>query len=401
MKINSIKNISFKGYDAAPLKNLYMLSFVDRGQSNVRRELTKIGEKENFNVAIEFDGNLYAKEETPQKIDGGIYYKWSQDNKVFMNNGVNSYLLTPVNQRRTKYENQLGNILGIETKKSKTIFAGGNIFLGKKQDGEKYILIGEDVIEETAINEHFAEYGFFVNNTQEIDNIKNGKILEDDDSYGIFPTKKEFEERKEEYLERAKSVISDDFDVKKENIFVVPQQEFHIDMFLRPIGYPYILVNSEEKAKELVQNNLGFSEEDSDILSETQRYYSLQKKGKDVINTDEVIEALKLQGFEPIEIGGIFGLDGMANFMNAVVNKHQDGTITYITTSTKCEKEDYSKLEKQFDKQLKEKVPNLKRIYHIHGGRAGQINIMMENLLELSGGLHCLTCEEPNFETWA
>ena len=46
-------------------------------------------------------------------------------------------------------------------------------------------------------------------------------------------------------------------------------------------------------------------------------------------------------------------------------------------------------------------MPNLKRIYHIHGGRAGQINIMMENLLELSGGLHCLTCEEPNFETWA
>jgi hypothetical protein len=28
------------------------------------------------------------------------------------------------------------------------------------------------------------------------------------------------------------------------------------------------------------------------------------------------------------------------------------------------------------------------------------VMLLMENLLEMSGGLHCLTCEEPNFETW-
>ena len=60
----------------------------------------------------------------------------------------------------------------------------------------------------------------------------------------------------------------------------------------------------------------------------------------------------------------------------------------------------YKDSKKKFEEQLKEKVPNLKKAHFIYGGRAGSINLLMENLLEMSGGLHCLTCEEPNFEIW-
>jgi hypothetical protein len=313
--------------------------------------------------------------------------------------GISSFLCAIINQRKTRYDNHLGDILGIKTKESKTLFAGGNIYLGKKPDGENYILVGQDVIDDTAIYEHFKDYDYCLGNFNQIGRFKLQKV-EENDSYKQWPTKKEFEERKKEYIDRAKNDISEDFNVKKENIFVVPQQVFHIDMFLRPIGYPYILVNSEEISKEIVKDNLGFEARESGIKNMTHRYYDILSRDNKGVTTKDVVTALNKQGFIPIEVGGIFGLDGMANFMNAIVNKHDDGTITYITNSSKCELKDYRLLEEKFEKQLKEKVPNLKKTHFVYGGRVGNINSLMENLLEMSGGLHCLTCEEPNFETW-
>lgn len=398
MKISSSAQISFKGYDAAPIKNIYMLGYCDRAQKNILESLQKIGKKEGFNVALEKDEQLFTCLDD-EKIDDNIQYKWSQDNKTFVNSQGDTFLLTPINQRKTRYDNHLGDILGLKTKESKTLFAGGNIYLGEKTNGESYILVGQDVIDDTAIYEHFKDYDFCTGCFNEVSRFKHQKN-EMNDSYKQWPTKKEFEERKEEYVERAKNNISEDFGVKKENIFVVPQQVFHIDMFLRPIGYPYILVNSEEICREMVKDNLGFEDNESQMKWNTERYYDILSRDNKGVTTKDVVETLESYGFIPIEIGGTFGIDGMANFMNAIVNKHDDGTITYITNSSKCELEDYRLLEEKFDEQLKEKVPNLKKTHFIYGGRAGSINLLMENLLEMSGGLHCLTCEEPNFEIW-
>ena len=286
------------------------------------------------------------------------------------------------------------------------IFAGGNVFLCKKPDGEKYILVGNDVILDTAIREYLTDLECWYGNDRDISRFKDIEE-EREDKISFYskseyprPTKKEFKEKEEIYTERVKQFISEDFDVKKENIFVVPQQIFHLDMFIRPIGYPYVLVNSEEEAQNLVDNELGLKENETDLPNQTYKYYRKQNKQNKGISTQDVVTALKSQGFEPIEVGGIFGLDGMVNFINSVVNKHEDGSLTYITNSSACDLKDYTLLEKKFAKQLKQKVPNIKKAYFIDGGRAGNINLMMENIWELSGGLHCLVCEEPNFEAW-
>ena len=407
MRINSINNISFKGYDAAPIKNLYMYSFADRAQENIRRELNKIGEEEGFETFIEEDGKLYKGEEKPNK-QNYTAYKWSQDNKIIIDSEEGSYVLNPINQRNHGYlQGKLDKFLGIRKKQSNAMWAGGNVYLGKKPDGDKYILIGNDVILDTSIREYLKDIDCWYGNDRDIYNFE--KIDEEKEEKLDFyskseqprPRKKEFKQKQGMYAEKVKEMISKDFDVKKENIFVVPQQIFHIDMFLRPIGYPYILVNTEEKAKELVNDNLGFSEKESDIKAYTRLYYDQLRKDNKGITSKKVIDSLKSQGFIPIEVGGIFGMDGMANFMNAIVNKHDNGTITYITNSTECEREDYTKLQKRFDEQLREKIPNLKDTHYIYGGRAGQINLMMESLMESSGGLHCMVCEEPNFKAWA
>ena len=326
-------------------------------------------------------------------------YKWSQDNKTFVNSQGDTFILTPAHQKVTRYENKLGDLLGIKTKEARTLFAGGNIYLGKKQNGENYILVGQDVIDDTAIYEHFKDYNFSIGCFEEVSKFKHQE-KDENNNYKILPTKKEFSERKAEYADRAKNNICEDFGIKKENIFVVPQQVFHIDMFLRPIGYPYILVNSEEICRDIVKNNLGFEDTECGIKELTEEYYDYLKEVNNDIRTQDVVSSLKEQGFIPIEIGGIFGEYGKANFMNAIVNKHKDGKIAYITNSSKCGLEAYTLLEQIFETQLKEKVPNLRKAHFIDGGQYEYSNGMMDNLLEMGGGLHCLTCEEPNFETW-
>ena len=175
MKINSSPQISFKGYDAVPIKNIYMLGYCDRAQKNVLENLQKIGQKEGFNVSLEKDEHLFTCLDN-EKIDDNVQYKWSQDNKTFVNSQGDTFLLTPINQRKTRYDNHLGDILGIKTKESKTLFAGGNIYLGKKPDGENYILVGQDVIDDTAIYEHFKDYDYCLGNFNQIGRFKLQKV---------------------------------------------------------------------------------------------------------------------------------------------------------------------------------------------------------------------------------
>ena len=116
---------------------------------------------------------------------------------------------------------------------------------------------------------------------------------------------------------------------------------------------------------------------------------------------DETIKALKEAGFIPIEVAGVFGSE--INFLNAIVNKHQNGSISYITNSTACSNTLISQLEQDFEKELREKVSNLDKVYFISGDTEkgkSLLNYMMYNLSNKGGGLHCMSLEEPAFDKW-
>ena len=147
-----------------------------------------------------------------------------------------------------------------------------------------------------------------------------------------------------------------------------------------------------------------------DIMESVYDYLTLTKNFKDyesarTKNYDphkSVIKALKQAGFIPIEVAGVLG-SGI-NFMNAIVNQHQDGTISYITNSTRCKSEFVSKIEKSFEEELRQKVPNIDKVYFVQGMKEFEeemSNYLMDNLSVRGGGLHCMTMEEPNFEIWA
>ena len=166
-------------------------------------------------------------------------------------------------------------------------------------------------------------------------------------------------------------------------------------MFIRPIGYPFVLVDNpqlvKEKYKELNKNG-----EFDELIREFNKFEKSRKENYQ--NPKKTVSALKKAGFIPIEIAGNYG-SGI-NFINAVVNKHSNGSISYITNSSKTYDGIATKLQEEFEKDLRAKAPDINKVYFISGPLQKNANFMMDQLSMFGGGIHCLTTEEVNFEVW-
>lgn len=284
------QNINFKGYDAAPLKRIY----IEKEYSDpFADELKAAAKAEGIKVATIYD-NL----------------KWVQDDKSIIEKAGGPFLIASGNVSdnflctiRSRYRMPATRTIGYLT--------GGNTFIGKFPNGEKWIIAGAK-------------------------NTTNDK-----------------------------KEISKTYDVPTENIFFLPQQNFHLDLFLRPIGYPFILVNDPKLVMENIDKLDGTDEEKEAFRKTVERHYKLQDASNDACSVDTTVKKLEEIGFIPIRIAGDYG--DSVNFMNAIVNKHKDGTISYITNSTECANKLYSSIEKVFADELREKVPFLNKTYFIAG----------------------------------
>lgn len=332
-------NPNFKGYDACPIKNIYMQGINSDGQRHVYRELKKIARKENFDVYY-FDGLSTSSDNSPKNCS--FIKRWAQDDKTFIEKKGRKVIIAP----ESKYYNYVfARLLGATFVSDDSFKAGGNIFIGKKPNGDKWMIIGHN------------------------DKPKDKTELQN---------------------------VSKTYGVKPENIHIISQPNFHLDMAVRPIGYPYILVNDEEKAIDIVPKESG-------IKNKVKEYYEKFKVASPHSKTpyapcNKTVEELEKASFIPIRIGGTF-LNSV-NYMNAIVNKHPDGKISYITNSAKGS--DCEFLDHAFERELRAKIPNIRDVHFVWGGisEKDNYNEIMLNLENLYGGLHCMTLEEPNFEAW-
>lgn len=320
MKINSIQNYNFKGYDAAPLSAIHMQNKI---ADAFFWELEEIAKKEGFEV--KYDRDLV---------------KWSQDHKTIIEKRKRPFLLTSRLFGETNLE-----AIKKSYKISGTIppcyIEGGNCFIGKYPNGEKWMMVGQDDC--------------------------------------IFDKKS----------------IAKDYNIKAKNIIQIPQQDFHLDMFMRPIGYPYVLVNNPELVREKIKelNTDGkFDELEKTFLKNEQERQNLYANHK------KVIKALKKIGFIPIEVAGVFGSG--VNFMNAIVNQHSNGKMTYITNGTMSINGKKNVFQEIFEQELRQKAPDIEKVYFINGVLDPETNFLMSELERFDGGLHCMVAEEPNFRMW-
>ncbi|MBQ8887747.1 MAG: hypothetical protein IJY61_08615 [Candidatus Gastranaerophilales bacterium] len=321
--------ISFKGYDAVPLKSV----FIEKATcSPIREEMKKISKSENFDLKLATD-----------------YLKWAQDDKTIIERNDRPHLIG--NLRLDEgFMHDIEKMHGIPSSYAKTFVTGGNSFIGKYPSGRKWLLIGEDEVRP----------------------------------------------------KKTKADISKEYGIDEKNIFTIPQQYYHLDMFIRPIGYPYVLVDSPTLVKKKL-DRMSFSKSPYEAIQLRSSFNQFERQRKDsgYSSCEDTVKALKKAGFKPIEIAGVFG-SGI-NFLNAIINKHQDGTISYITNSTTCDSPFISQIQDDFEKELRQKVPNVRDIYFISGEDevdSYNKNYMMNNLQSRGGGIHCMSLEEPNFEIW-
>ncbi len=320
------RNINFKGYDAAPLKRIYSDGEYCHAFES---EMEQISKEEGISFEILYDKT-----------------KWAQDGKTIIEKNGTPFLIGN-NKISAGLLYTMFGWHGIQGTREEGFLTGGNTFIGKFPNGEKWLLSGED------------------NTTDD------------------------------------KEKISKTYNIKPENIHFIPQQNYHLDMFIRPVGYPYVLVNDPELVKKNIDKLEGTQEDKERFKEEFERYCNFQKI-YGYTSCDTTVEKLEELGFIPIRIAGDYGW--AVNFMNGIVNKHADGSISYITNSTKCKDKLHSSIEKVFKKDLQTKIPNLDKSYFISGKNeiwTNNRNFMMGALEGEGGGIHCMSLEEPDFEMWA
>lgn len=307
---------------------------IDARRGKVEDELREIAKKEDF------------------EIKSSIYNEsYNQDLKVILQKHGAPCLIMQGNEEfdrphlpdiSKQYDMPLKHLPMFDS--STGFVSGGNFFMGKTPKGKKWMLIG-------AMNSNMD-----------------------------------------------KDKISKLYDVEKENIHFITQQDYHLDFSIRPIGYPYVLINHPGRARKNMEEVTGKEIEKTKIDEMLMESYK------------KTIIELRQAGFYPIPVCGVYP-EGI-NFLNAVVNLHDDGSISYITNSSDCDDDVKIEYQKKFEKELKEKLeklsekmpdaPKLRDIYFVKGEVYEDIgwNEMMDNIVEGSGGIHCMSLEEPNFDVW-
>jgi hypothetical protein len=335
------KKVPFKGWAAAPIKEIYLQPNNDNRFMPLIKELNKKC-KRYFKIIVQLTDGLVAE---PKKITlfkngnikGGTLCCWSQDNKIFFENNELGVFYDSHDPKRARL---LAKQLQVKAKTMNLESQGGNYFLGKKTNGENYALVGAD----------------------SLDGCEGQHI--------------------------AKSL-----NVKTENMYAISQPNFHIDMVVRPLTYPYVLVGDPKLTNKLI-NDIRTKKG----LPLLEKHHSNVVKGDEHYNyssTAKTVKELKAHGFKPIRVPGLLSDEMGLNFMNAIVHQKPDGKLIYITNKTHLGENIGIDFEAIFEKDLKSKFPAIEKVIYIDGE-----GLIQESLVEYEGGTHCMSCEKPDFEKW-
>lgn len=337
-----IKPVAFKGYIAAPIKELHIpADYSPKFKPFLEELYQKCGKY--FKIIVQTseglvgDFNKFNFSSTGY-LEEALGFKWGQDNKIFL--GKNKLGVFTKSQSYSGVA-ELAQNLGLEKKYIDLNIEGGNCFLGKKQNGEDFALVGKNALKSTT-KEKFAD------------------VLE----------------------------------INKKNLHVISQPDFHIDLGIRPLVYPYVLVGDSKLTIDLAMKS-NFEKSQIDFLKGANESGLMAKSNWQYSTPDEVIKELKFQGFKTIMVPGLLASDPRLNFMNALVHQSDNGDLIYITNKTNVGARFGIDFENIFEKHLKSKVPAIKEVHFINGD-----GFVPSNLCN-GGGIHCLSAERIDYEKWA
>ena len=255
--MNTISNnnqTSFRGYDARRLKALCLSA----PKKELGMELEKIGQKAGFDVFIPSGRNLLKASEAKTSYASLASSPWAQDIATV---SPKNRIIT--NEYFDDFADNMSRRLDLPKDFDREIPQGGNMYYIKDSDGKNILLAGQDS------QEHINQ------------------------------------------LENAKDILGVD------KIEYIPQMDYHIDLFVRPLDNKRILladdsktINVFNKGIKAIQKLIKKEPEKTELLTVKENLNNeLNKFKKSLLNNvqaprDEVKNTLEHKGFQVIGVPG-------------------------------------------------------------------------------------------------
>lgn len=417
----------FGGQGACTVKCLYLHPDEFTLKSTIAQELDAIGQKEGFPVRVQVGNQLYPPSQlqtvAPDTIEATT--RWMQDGCQFIRklNHKPGLLLSSTYQDSptTRDGVALGKLLGFRTDSHDLHLEGGNIFIDRDSKGETFALVGRDVYRNQEAYRRETLLG------RMISRFFSG-------SRGIVSSNVRCRDSIQKQLSKLLGIPS-------QKIFYLSQPDFHLDMSLRPINHPDILVHDGQLSLPFLKEAFNASQDESEkqkisqLLKETEQlqkspekelfeaelitlerlmektddpkkkklllglYEDVQSDQKRSVpkyaSPDKMSSQLKATGLNPVKIPGVFGsLRNRTNYLNAVVHRKANGKLVYITNASPL-----PFLDEQFKRYLLTQFPQIEACYFITGGPSmlEKERYFIQDCLENRGGIHCLALEQPDY----
>lgn len=205
---------------------------------------------------------------------------------------------------------------------------------------------------------------------------------------------------------------------KTDDIISIPQADYHIDLFIRPLKDGKILVADDRITLSILNNARKILAKEQGLVTDDAlaKLDCVIKSMKNALykrpcqSSENVIKKLEKEGFSVIRVPGRIVKDhessdikNLLNFMNAIVHENSKGDLVYITNnsgflrSLGLDKKIVNHIGLNFEKIFKDSVQEYikpKNIYFIKGGKEPESEIDFI-LKSQDGGIHCMTCEIP------
>ncbi|MCB0323924.1 MAG: hypothetical protein KDD69_10135 [Bdellovibrionales bacterium] len=272
---------------------------------------------------------------------------------------------------------------GINVKANETYFEGGNLLTGIRQDGTPYAIVGEDSLIlstlQTIETERFTSEAIDARTAQmersgalesrarftEIHSrlANAGLASMDDTAEQRDATVRRFLAR----MDLVRDLMAEDFSVARNDLVVVPQNDFHLDMMMQSVTPGEILLHDPKSDVVLLQKALHEAEPaEKAVLERFLENVTTHLTGRQAV-ADAVATELTSGGFTVHRVGGVFradgGYDNRVNFLNAVAGTRPGTNVQYLITNAA----DLPKLEAAFEQEAAKL--GVERVYFVGGRR--------------------------------
>lgn len=427
MRIQS-DNISFKGYDARPLKGFLMTG----NYGNLAKELQIIGDKHGFDIFV------LQKSEIGKSIPNFSIYErnpdfWAQDLWTVVNESLLNLFSSKAN-RRTELFKQFFSLKDNPVQKGKR----AELINWNASKIEEKLYSG---IEDDVLLSHFSKYCDISEETH----IAGGNIYLIKSSTGKNNLLVGKDEINKFSIKELKAMYNAD------KVCFVPQMDYHLDLFIRPLRDNVVLLGDENLTRKILAKLLCemkkyrkpkeleaagiidlINKFKGNIKSNTEYespdYEPAIKKIQNCIcknevfnsctsiKTDTVEKILTDSGYKVVRVPGIinnvelvkywdksnegFVKCRILNYMNACVTVNKNNDIIYITNKDNLFNElniSEAQLKKfgiNFEEEFKRSVEDYIKPENVYFLR-GEGNALGESLTYRQGGIHCITTEIP------